>query len=392
MLPDYRNNNLVLKSDSSLKCAFEAFVCELSPEERNQMLHQSDIDLLYSSSTGQSDFYYKDFFTTCEISSECFQPPGVSLYYSEQVIRFQSLGHYIPEAKNYYPENSIEYNTIQTYSKYRATPNIPISDQDKSLEKWVTCLELEMLFLEIFHQNISQIMINPRNLGCFDNISQVFYPKKRHMYHMFQYLKKFHPSVDQVILQILLLDNQAIFIVPKNFQFLIPRLYNQLNQFISLYYSSDTIWNSVTLEEFSSRHFLCLSRISHLNYLQLMGLSSIFINHLPFGSGMTSAEAISMCVPVVIWRKQLSVLQFAHSQLTQLPSQLHQHLILNDASLFDFVNRIVNIANGNYQSKSLNQWKDWICREKDALFDEERIKESIEEWDGFLSSLSNNIY
>lgn len=41
----------------------------------------------------------------------------------------------------------------------------------------------------------------------------------------------------------------------------------------------------------------------------------MFLNTIPFGAGITSSEAISLCVPVIVYPNATSVLQLALAQV-----------------------------------------------------------------------------
>ena len=89
----------------------------------------------------------------------------------------------------------------------------------------------------------------------------------------------------------------------------------------------------VTAEEFN-KHFVFIDRVEHLDYLQLMSLSSVFLTTFPFGAGITSSDAISVCIPLVVLPGQINVLQFTVAQLLNLPQHLSQQMIATDLTDF----------------------------------------------------------
>jgi hypothetical protein len=92
---------------------------------------------------------------------------------------------------------------------------------------------------------------------------------------------------------------------------------------------------------------LFLPRISHLHNLLLLSLSSVFLNPIPFGAGVTSSEAFAMCVPLVtissakrVHRntdktdkafnsRKRSILHFALAQVRALGVALEHKMVVN---------------------------------------------------------------
>ena len=49
--------------------------------------------------------------------------------------------------------------------------------------------------------------------------------------------------------------------------------------------------------------------------------STVFLNTFPFGAGITTSEALSMCVPVLVLPDLVSTAQLALAQVSQVKSQ-----------------------------------------------------------------------
>lgn len=57
--------------------------------------------------------------------------------------------------------------------------------------------------------------------------------------------------------------------------------------------------------------------------------SSVFLNPFPYGSGVTSSEALGMGIPVVLYPDGISVLQIALSQVSTMSSNLLQEGLIS---------------------------------------------------------------
>lgn len=86
-------------------------------------------------------------------------------------------------------------------------------------------------------------------------------------------------------------------------------------------------------EQVADRHVIGIPRLSHDQYLRLLALSDVFLSPFPFGAGITSSDAISVCLPLVVFPEAVSVLQITLAQILRIHESLSQQMIarsLND--------------------------------------------------------------
>lgn len=117
-----------------------------------------------------------------------------------------------------------------------------------------------------------------------------YFPRKFHLYGCMQMVKKLHPIFDKVLLGILRADPTAKIILMERAVNIVPRL----------------LQYSVSEGELFDR-LLFVRRQTHAEYLMLTSLTSVFLNSFPYGAGVTSSEAIAMCIPVLALPDETSV-------------------------------------------------------------------------------------
>ena len=114
---------------------------------------------------------------------------------------------------------------------------------------------------------------------------------------------------------------------------------------------------------------------------------SVFLNTFPFGTGITSSEAIAVCIPVIVYPEETSVLHFSLAQIRVI-SDLHGDLeqLLSVHSIDEYVKRAVEIANmPTHESRVL---RETLCKRRAQLFDIERADEAAREWAAFIYKVS----
>lgn len=184
-----------------------------------------------------------------------------------------------------------------------------------------------------------------------------------------QFPKKMHPRFDEVFRSILDLDKDAKFLLMDGARSIIPRLKYSLN---------------IKDPEKIFHNFVFVPRNEHDDYLQLLSLLSVFLNTFPFGSGITSSEALSLCIPVIVAPGLNSVLPLAMHQVHMLGEDLKDYLFAHDVS--SYAVKSFNVAFGNMIP--LPKLKQIICDRKDRLFGKGILKNITLEWMSFLARLS----
>jgi hypothetical protein len=112
-----------------------------------------------------------------------------------------------------------------------------------------------------------------------------------------------HPGFDRILLGIMIRDKSSrIILNEKTAAPLMKRLQSQLmEQDLDL-----------------TSHLWFVSRLGHHDFLKLLALSDAFLVPHPFGAGITSSDALSMCTPIILLPRSLSVIQISLAQIKQL--------------------------------------------------------------------------
>jgi predicted O-linked N-acetylglucosamine transferase (SPINDLY family) len=149
-------------------------------------------------------------------------------------------------------------------------------------------------------------------------------------------------------------------------------------------------WRStlrLTEEEIFDR-FVFVPRLEHRQYLKLVSLSSAFLNTFPFGAGVTSSEAIALCVPVIVYAETSSVLHIALAQVRALGEPWIARLLATSTQ--DFVNKAYGISQLESASNKsgLRHYRTELCQHNAALVGHKPLVEATQEWDRFLKRVS----
>jgi hypothetical protein len=361
-------------------------------------------------------------------------PPS---FYSEQLVVMDSLSYFLESHLLIYEEPVVPLQL--SYSSSCATVN-------GKLRKWgffpnITAEQLGCIMVDHSPDAEGDVSVGPGTKTSTDS------PPKRtsrsvNLYTCIQIPKKMHPSFDPVIAGVLRADPQAVIMVEYKYAAFFPRLLERANADLLLQQqqqqqqeevtsndnggggggkdSSSTSSSSklalFTMEELH-RRILLIPRIPHLDYQQLLSLSSVFLNTFPFGAGITSSEAIATCVPVVVDASRSSVLHLGLAQVRRLGDDFAADLVVRGA-VDDYIARAVLIAsldqytlggaNGNDDTTSgaappvhvpldtkerrehgtLYAYRQALCRRKDRLLGDETAAEVAAEWANFLKAVA----
>ena len=262
-------------------------------------------------------------------------------YYTEQLVLFDSLGYFLDDPMEEFGYDKNEFITGRS-----------------------SCEDLDEYFQSLgVYPNISS-----HGVGCTSVERNRTYDRVYHIYASVQLVKKMHPLYDQVLVGIIRLDPPAKILLLDKARSIIPRLLKQLN-------SSN--------ENDIYRNFVFLPRAEHKKYINMLLLSSIFLNPFPFGSGITSSEALATCLPVVVLTSHSSILPIAMSQVKSLGREIEDLLLVD--TMQEYIAKSVNIVNGI--PIPLDGIKNMICSNKHKLFGYEALEITTQEWFGFLSKI-----
>lgn len=353
-----------LSTDLALSCAAAAFRCEGDGDGDNSQ-------------------------PACLEYSRC---SGLTLY-SEQPVLFDSLAYFMSAPVDMYSGDAYTVEQLRMFAAnripfyggpsesqpdnydsdqlfYRLQPRYFVTEEQEVPAGLLTCSELENHLLQWgIRSNITA-----RDIGCYNNVfgdvsDRITYEVvvgEVVLYSCIQTVKKFHPLFDAVLLGILKKDPMAKILVFDSFKAVMPRL------LVSPFSSMSELYN----------RFIFVPRLPHVEYLNLLSLTAVFLNPFPFGAGVTSSDALSMCVPVVVMLGQSSVLNFAAAQVRTLG--LYSELVVS--SVEEFVQRSVDIAHSRYISH--HSLRDMICHRKQKyLFGESALETVVNEWGAFLNRL-----
>ena len=283
----------------------------------------------------------------CTTEASGVEGETAPLLYTEQVVLFDSLGHYIGDPLTYYAETR-DFDPVAF--AYDASCRFV----DSKLQQW-------RLF-----PNITAAM-----LGCReDGSSTLRNTRDSHLYTCIQNPKKMHPSFDPVLGGIIRRDPKAKILVDYRIPCLIPRW--------------RASWN-LTEEEILER-FVFVPRLEHRQYLQLVSLSSVFLNTFPFGAGVTSSEAIALGVPVVVYAETSSVINLAMAQVRALGEPWTRDLIVS--GLEAYVDRAVQITRLEQVDDGLRRYRQELRRRSQKLHGPAPLAAAAAEWALFLKRVA----
>ncbi len=327
-------------------------------------------------------YYHND---SVDSQNECYNKNIIS--YSEQVILFDSLGYYLEDPIDMYKKTDEDVDApalLTKYSQYRA----PMGNMSVSHDKiTIYCEEIDIFFQEINnilksednHLVQSINTLNSSEFGCIDKTGLVHY-KRHHYYICIQLVRKMSPIFsNKILLGIIENDPLAKIIVSSTFYPVIERMAT----YQSIKYNTDyNVERSKILN-----HIIFVPRLSHSQYLRVVSLSDVFLNPIPFGSGITSSEAIAMCIPIISIvdnNSNLSnIIHFVYAQIKSFQSEALNKLLFA-RNISEYILKSIALADTdiNYQIRN------YLCNKKSStLFSYNIIKDVALEFYDLLNKL-----
>ena len=255
-------------------------------------------------------------------------------HYTEQLVVFDSLAYFLDSHLLIYRE---------PITPLALAFDSPCDELNARLRKWGVHVQLQA-----------------EQIGCIATSGQRL-PRVRRIYTCIQIPRKMHSSFDAAVVGLLHSDPAAILLVEARTKQFFPR------------------WLRAGVSEADlEARVVLIPRLSHPNYLQLLSLSSVFLNTFPFGAGITSSEAISVCVPVVVHAEVSSVLHLALAQVRRLGHRWETQWVAH--SVADYVQRAVRLAN----VPNAREYRQAICDDRVRLMGNDTLHEAVREWDAFL--------
>ena len=371
MPPDFlntRSDSPSLSNELALSCAAAAFHCQGDGDDDSQpaCLHYNRCSGRTSYSEQTVLFDSMAYFMSAPVdmySADIYTVGLLRMFASNRIPSFGGPSESQPTA---YDSNRLLYRLQPSYFIEEEQRDVPTA--------LLTCEELDGKLSQWgIRSNISA-----RDIGCYNkvltdtsgSITFEVVVGEVVLYSCIQTVKKFHPLFDAALLGILQRDPMGKILVFDSFKAVLPRL------LVSPFSSLSELYD----------RFIFVPRLPHVEYLSLLSLTAVFLNPFPFGAGVTSSDAFSMCVPVVVMLGQSSVLNFAAAQVRAMG--LDAQLVVS--SVVEFAQKSVDIAHSRDISHHL--LRDTICRRKHKyLFGEAALEKVVDEWIGFLERLYNGL-
>ena len=265
---------------------------------------------------------------------------AVGAHYTEQLVVFDSMAYFLESMLHLY-KVKIEPLALSFDS--------PCEALDAKLAQWG------------LHPQV-----RAEELGCRPAVGAPRTTRTKRLYACIQIPRKMHTSFDAVLLGVLRQDPSAVLLLEGRVKQFLPR------------------WTKAGMTSHDLQHRLVLlPRLAHPEYLQLLSLASVFLNTFPFGAGITSSEALSVCVPVVVYAEMSSVLHLALAQVRKLGPRWAQEWIAHSTE--EYVRRAVAVA--TIPQEAERQYRGAICEAREQLLGRANLEEVTQEWDGFLKRI-----
>jgi hypothetical protein len=223
------------------------------------------------------------------------------------------------------------YRALRRLALHR--PVLPVSvveiAPDYIQSHFLSCSQLQEIVRSILHLH----EVHPAyfqdayEFGCYQMVhaedgdairSVTLIPPRYHFYYAVQFARKLQVEMDEVMLHILQRDTHAVLIVKSEYRVVLPRMARLYQRLYALTDPAETMSREDIVKMLEARFAFVPNRISHEAYLGLIALSRVFLNTMPMGAGMTSAESIAMCTPILTLPSEMNVLHFADAQLKQI--------------------------------------------------------------------------
>lgn len=293
-------------------------------------------------------------------------------YYREQVVRFDSLSHYLapPHTYLYEPQVIEEMHAVTAQRPTNYT---------------LSCEQIDRRLGEIGVTGLAA-----RELGCRSASDGTVHAKTTHLYNCMQYIKKMHPLFDDVLILLLEKDPLAkILVVDKFSAQVLPRLMARAKEM------GHSITSQWSFEQFQA-HLLEVPRRPHADFLLLGGLSGVFLVPFPYGTGITSSESLSLCTPVVVMTGRSATINFALAQVRMLgldelfaADTVEEYVDIAMQSAADDLQAICNRSSANSEEcLQHGHVKDLLCAKKHLLFDQQVVDEVVAEWGQFITRVA----
>jgi hypothetical protein len=139
-------------------------------------------------------------------------------------------------------------------------------------------------------------------------------PESAHVFACLQHSKKLHPAFDAALAHLLAIDPNAIVLLLDGNRVHLRRWATTL--LVDAQAGATEMTTASRQTPLARLRFL--PRMPHASLLALLSVSDAFLDPWPWGAGVTSAEAFSLCLPVVTWPQAQSVAPLTLGQYRQM--------------------------------------------------------------------------
>lgn len=181
-----------------------------------------------------------------------------------------------------------------------------------------------------------------------------------------QHLPKFHPAFDAVLRDVLGADAtlRLVLVYQEKKNRWRTLLTQRWAKSLGMHALSQVVW---------------LPTLSPTDYLALLAAGDVMIDPFPFGGGVTSLEALSVCTPVLTLPALQTVPGLTAGMYLSLPPAIGEALIASHID--DYVEKALNLLQNPSNALNLRRL---LCGSVDALFEQQQ---SVSEWERFLQRL-----
>ncbi len=183
-------------------------------------------------------------------------------------------------------------------------------------------------------------------------------------YACLQYSKKLHAGFDEILRDILATDAEGRILLLEGAKRFIPR-------FKARGFTEDML-----------NRILFVRRMPREDLMGLLGLCKVMLGTFPWGEGVTSFEAFSVALPVVILPEKVTVEQLTLGQIRTMG--LERELVAQSAQ--DYVDKVVRLGR---DQEFLSRVRGIIDEKKILLFGPEQLSSLVNEFVSFLSRAVN---
>jgi predicted O-linked N-acetylglucosamine transferase (SPINDLY family) len=205
----------------------------------------------------------------------------------------------------------------------------------------------------------------PPNVDTVVDVTAVELSSDSNYYACLQYTKKIHPLFDDVILGILLSDENGIILMLSGANRFIPR------------------WKDKGFTDDMLSRIKYVPRMPRDELMSLLDLCAAMLGTFPWGDGVTTFEALSRGLPVVVLPQAITVEQLSLGQIRTIGMED----VMVAASVEEYVEKAVRLGRDKVFREHVGEL---LLERRELLFGERQLKAVVEEWAAFFERVASN--